>query len=283
MTFEDAGSGFPIVLLHGYPFDRSMWREQIDFFGKNGYRVIAPDLRGFGETYDKLQFVADVAGGETDRQAEAYRTIITMADMARDIAALMDELKIDQAVICGLSMGGYVAFEFVHLFPARVRAMVLAGTRAPADNEQEKQARKQQVDQMLAQGMNGIAEASLPKLLAPQTLAEKPKVVARLREMILRADPNGAAAAQRGMAARRDYSSDLPGIKVPALVIVGRQDPIRPVADAEFMHRGIRDSLLVIVEDAAHMTNIEQPEVFNQALLAFIESLDNTAWACPPS
>jgi len=196
-----------------------------------------------------------------------------MADMARDVAALMDELKIDQAAICGLSMGGYIAFEFVHLFPTRARALVLAGTRAPADNEQERQTRLQQVKQMLAKGMSGIAEASLSKLLAPRTLAEKPDVVARLREMILRADPQGASAAQRGMAARSDYSDDLAVINVPTLVVVGCQDPIRPVADAEFMHDRIRESNLEIIEDAAHMTNMEQPIVFNQALLEFLESI----------
>ena len=261
-----------IVLLHGYPFDRSMWREQIDFLSANGYRVVAPDLRGFGEMSDKLQFVADVDPREPEGQAKAYPTITTMADMARDVGALMNELKIDQAAICGLSMGGYVAFEFADLFPSRVRALVLAGTRAPADNEHEKQARLQQVEQMLAQGMNGIAEASMPKLLAPRTLAEKPEVVAELREMILRANPEGAAAAQRGMAARRDYYGDLPGIKAPALVIVGRQDPIRPVADAEFMQGGLKNARLEIIEDAAHMTNMEQPEVFNRALLEFLRS-----------
>jgi 3-oxoadipate enol-lactonase len=227
--------------------------EQINFLGARGYRVIASDLPGFGGSLK-----------------EADRTIITMADMARAVAALMDKLAIVDATICGLSMGGYVAFEFVHLFPMRVRAMVLAGTRAPADNEQEKQARAQQVEQMLAKGMAEIAEASLPKLLAPRTLAEKPAVTARVRDMILRADPKGAAAAQRGMAARRDYSVDLPGINVPVLIVVGRQDSIRPVADAEFMHRGLSNSRLEIIEDAAHMTNMEQPEIFNRALQEFL-------------
>ena len=260
-----------MILLHGYPFDRSMWREQIDFLSMHGYRVVAPDLRGFGELSDKLQFVA-AEGCETERQAEAYRTITTMADMARDVGSLMDKLAIDRAVICGLSMGGYVAFEFVHLFPARVRALVLAGTRAPADNEQEKQARLRQVEQMLTSGMEGIAEATLPKLLAPRTRAGKPEVVTRVREMILQADPQNAAAAQRGMAARRNYSDELSGIDVPTLVIVGREDPIRPVADARFMHERISNSRLEIIEDAAHMTNMEQPETFNKAILDFLET-----------
>ncbi len=194
-----------------------------------------------------------------------------MDDMARDVAALLDHLGVEQAVICGLSMGGYVAFEFMQLFPARVLGLVLAGTRAPADNEQEKAGREQQVQTMLRAGMVPISIATLPKLLAPRTLAEKPDVVKRVRAMITRSDPKGAAAAQRGMAARRDYTEDLAKINVPTLIIVGREDSIRPVADAEFMHRGIRNSRLEIIEDAAHMTNMEQPEVFNQTLLRFFE------------
>lgn len=264
-AYDDLGDGPGVILLHGYPFDRSMWREQISFLSTEGYRVIAPDL--LGEMYDKLQFVGKPISRETDRQAEARRT---MADMARDVERLMDALRIEQAVICGLSMGGYVAFEFMHLFPERVRALILAGTRAPADNEQEKQGRMQQVEQMLTNGMSGIAEAGLPKLLAPRTLVEKPAVVNRVREMILRASPEGAAAAQRGMAERRDYTGDLRTIDVPTLVIVGRDDPIRPVADAEFMHKGIRNSRLEIIEGAAHMTNMEHPEIFNRAMLSFL-------------
>jgi pimeloyl-ACP methyl ester carboxylesterase len=283
LASDEVGVGAPLVLLHGYPFDRSMWREQIDFLTANGFRVLAPNLRGFGEMSDKLQFVAEVDPGDTERQAEACRTINTMPDMAGDVAVLMDKLAIDSAVICGLSMGGYVAFDFVHLFPTRVRALVLAGTRAPADNDQEKQARFKQVDQMLAEGMSGIAEATLPKLLSPRTHTEKPAVVARVRELILHAHPQGAAAAQRGMAARRNYSGDLPRIDVPTLVIVGREDPIRPVADAEFMQERISNSRLEVIEDAAHMTNMEQPEVFNRALLDFLQTLTNSAGASPPS
>jgi pimeloyl-ACP methyl ester carboxylesterase len=160
MTCDDLGSGSAVVLLHGYPFYRSMWREQIDFLSARGLRVVAPDLRGLGQT-------------------KATGEISTMADMAGDIAALLDQLKIDLVVVCGLSMGGYVAFEFAHLFPSRVRALVLAGTRAPADNEQERQVREQQAQRMLTEGMSFVADATLSKLLAPRTLAAKPEVVVR--------------------------------------------------------------------------------------------------------
>jgi pimeloyl-ACP methyl ester carboxylesterase len=268
-AYTDSGEGPAVLLLHGYPFDKSMWRDQIGVLSASGFRAIAPDLRGLGATSDKLQFVEQ----EKQRQDEADQTTNTMEDMARDAAGLLDQLEISAAVVCGLSMGGYVAFEFLKLFPSRVRAVVLAGTRAPADNEQERKGRFDQAQRMLAEGMAPIAEATLSKLLAARTLTEKPEVIDRVREMILKTDPLGAAAAQRGMAARRDYSAGLAEIGVPALIIVGREDSIRPVADAEFMHRGIRNSQLKIVEDAAHLTNMEQPEVFNRSMLTVLEQL----------
>ena len=183
-SYDDEGDGLAIILLHGYPFKRSMWREQIDFLRAHDFRAIAPDLI---EMSDKLQLVADSIEHETlrQRQAEAYRTIRTMESMARDVSALMDDLKIDQAVICGLSMGAYVAFEFARLFPARVRTLVVAGARAEGPDEDEKQSRAQQARRILTEGMAFVADAMLPKLLAPHTLAEKPDVVSRVREMIL--------------------------------------------------------------------------------------------------
>jgi 3-oxoadipate enol-lactonase len=256
MAYIDAGNGRAVLLLHGYPFDKWMWREQIEALSGAGYRTIAPDLRGLGETKT------------TDE-------VSTMEEMARDAAALLDELNIEQAVVCGLSMGGYVAFDFVHLFPSRVKGLVLAGTRAPADNEQEKAGREQQVQTILRAGMVPISVATLPKLLAPKTLADKPDVVKRVRRMIVQSDARGAAAAQRGMAARRDYTDDLSSVNVPTLIIVGREDAIRPVADAEFMHNGIRNSQLEIIEDAAHMTNMEQPETFDRVVISFLRELSH--------
>ncbi|HYR74978.1 MAG TPA: alpha/beta fold hydrolase [Pyrinomonadaceae bacterium] len=240
-----------IVLLHGFPFDRSMWREQIDFLSANGFRAIAPDLRGLGEN----RFNGEIA---------------TMDDMARDVAALMDELRIDQAVICGLSMGCYVAFEFVRLFPARVRALVLAGARAQGADEAERKSREDKAQDVLSDGMGPVVEAMLSDLLAPKTLAEKPAVVARVREMILGTDPRGAAAAQRGMAARRDYSGDLSDVNVPTLIIAGREDVIRKPDDAELVHRGITKSVLEVIDDAGHLMNMERPEIFNEVLTDFL-------------
>jgi pimeloyl-ACP methyl ester carboxylesterase len=254
MAYLDVGAGPAVLMLHGFPFDKSMWADQLPALTAAGFRIVVPDLRGHGET----NFLGEVS---------------TMDDLARDAAALLDHLQIGEAVVCGLSMGGYVAFEFAHLFPSRVRGLLLAGTRAPADNEQERAGREQQVQTMMRAGMVPISIATLPKLLAERTRTKKPDVVKRVRAMITRADSKGAAAAQRGMAARRNYVADLDEIKAPTLIIVGREDPIRPVSDAEVMHKRIANSRLEIIEDAAHMTNLEQPEVFNDAVAYFLNEL----------
>ena len=253
-TFGPHGNGSPILFLHGFPFNRSMWREQIEFLSARGYRCIAPDLRGLGEN-------------------KSASDVNTMGDMARDLATLLDELKIDQAVICGLSMGCYVAFEFAHLFRSRVSALVLAGGRCEGPDKAEKQSREQQARQVLQQGFAPSVESILQSLLAPRTLAAKPDVVARVREMVAQTDPRGAAAAQRGMAARRDFCGDLPQISVPTLIVAGRDDGVRKPIDAETIHRGIKGSRLEIIKDAGHLMNMEQPEVFNQVLWQFLKSV----------
>ena len=253
MAYDDTGSGPAVVLLHGYPFNRSMWREQTEALSAS-YRVITPDLRGHGETT------------ATDEPA-------TMDEMARDVAALMDELNIHRAAVGGLSMGGYVALAFYRRFPLRVRALILADTRSQADTEEARRTREQQARKALKEGMSGIVETSLPKALAPATIKERPKVVARVREMIRKTRPEGAAAALRGMAARIDQSDFLPSIFAPTLIIVGSEDELTPVRDAEFMRREIRGSRLEIIDGAAHVSNIENPAQFNRALKSFLDEL----------
>jgi len=252
--YDEKGAGPAVILLHGFPFNRTMWREQIECLSARNFRVVAPDLRGLGEH-------------------KSASEVNTMEDMARDVAALMDRLKIDRATICGLSMGCYVAFEFIHLFPARVRALMLCGPRAQGPDDAERQSREEQAQRVVTEGMQFAVASISTMLLTQKTVTEKPEVVARVTDMVLHTDPRGAAAAQRGMAARRDYSDELASIAVPTLIIAGREDGVRKPEDAESIHRGIRSSQLVTIDDAGHLMNMEQPERFNRALIDFFERL----------
>ena len=253
LAYTDTGMGQPVILLHGYPFNRTLWNEQVAALS-NRYRVITPDLRGLGES-------------------DATPGAATMNRMAQDVAALLDQLEISRAVIGGLSMGGYVALAFYKQFPSRVRALVLADTRAQADTEDGKQTRHQQAEKALAEGMAGIADSMLPKLLTPETVSKHPEVVKRVRDMMLKTKPEGAAGALLGMAERDDQTPLLSQISCPALILVGREDPITPVPDSEKMNREIAGSRLVVIENAAHVSNLERTEQFNDELVRFLNLL----------
>jgi pimeloyl-ACP methyl ester carboxylesterase len=253
VAYDDQGGGTPLVLLHGFPFDRSMWRGQARDLGAT-CRVIAPDLRGQGET---------PLGDAT----------LTMGEMAEDVAALLDGLGVGRVVLGGLSMGGYVAFEFLRRFPRRVRALVLADTRPQADTDEARSTREETARRALSDGMAPIADSMLPKLLSANTREGRPDVVERVRAMMLGASPEGAAAALRAMAVRRDQTDLLPEIDVPVLILVGVEDPITPPSDAEAMAAKIKGSRLVRIEGAAHLSNVERPEEFDRALAEFVGGL----------
>ncbi|MGH9943023.1 MAG: alpha/beta fold hydrolase [Pyrinomonadaceae bacterium] len=255
VAYTDEGAGAPVVLLHGFPFNRSMWREQVGLL-RGTHRVIAPDLRGHGDT-----------GVAADGPA-------TMEDMAEDVAALLDQLGIQRAILGALSMGGYVTFAFYRRHPHRVRALVLADTRSQSDADEARVNREKSARQALDEGMGVIAEQMIPKLFAPATLAERPEVVGRVREMIEGTNPAGAAAALRGMAVRKDQTEFLADILAPTLVMVGSEDTVTPPKDAELLHREIRGSRLVTIEGTGHVSNIERSAEFNQALADFLRALE---------
>jgi len=254
LAYSLEGSGTPVVLVHGFPFNRSLWDEQVAVL-RERHRVLTVDLRGHGES-------------------EATAGAATMEEMAQDVAALLDELRIERTALGGLSMGGYVALAFYRLFPRRVRALLLADTRATPDTEEAKRAREELARKALEEGMRAVADAMLPKLVAPSTPTEKPEVVARLREMIRKTKTQGAAAALRGMAERRDQTSLLANILSPTLIVVGSLDALAPPSDSELMRREIRGSRLVRIEGAGHVSNLEAPEEFNRALASFLKDLE---------
>ncbi|EST33135.1 alpha/beta fold hydrolase [Streptomyces niveus] len=253
-TDEEGDGGEVLVLVHGHPFDRSMWRPQIETFAGPERRVIAADLRGYGGS--------TVIPGKT-----------TLTTFAWDIAALLDRLGVDRVVLGGLSMGGQIVLEFYRLFPERVRALVLADTFAAAETEAGRAARNATADRLLREGMGPYADEVLTKMVTPRNAEVLPAVAGHVRDMMRGAPPEGAAAALRGRAERPDYVGMLGRVAVPALVVVGSEDTYTPVADARVMSEGIPDATLAVIEGAGHLPNLERGAEFDAALGAFLDSL----------
>ncbi|WP_369359443.1 alpha/beta fold hydrolase [Streptomyces sp. cg2] len=260
IAYDDEGSGEPLVLIHGHPFDRSMWRPQREHFSRAGMRVITPDLRGYGES--------PVVPGKTPLET-----------FAGDVAALLDHLGVERCVLGGLSMGGQIVMECYRRFPERIRALLLADTFAAADTAEGRAVRLRTAERLLAEGMDGYAREVLPKMIAPAHVTALPAVAEHVLGMMRNTSPEGAAAALRGRAERRDYTGMLPGISVPTLVVVGTEDEFTPVADARVIHEAVPGARLRIVQDAGHMPNLERPEEFNAALTEFLAALPAPAAA----
>lgn len=249
--YDDEGDGRALLLVHGHPFDRTMWRPQVEHFAGSGWRVVAPDLRGYGET--------TVVPGKT-----------TLDAFTRDLVALLDHLGIADAVVVGLSMGGQIVMELYRLFPERVAGIVLADTSAPAETEAGRQARRDAADRLLQEGMSPYSHEVLTKMVAPANVAALPDVADHVMRMMLGTSPAGAAAALRGRAERPDYVEMLSRVDVPTLVVVGADDEFTPLEAARLMHERIDGSDLVVVDGAAHMPNLERADEFNAALSGFL-------------
>ncbi|MCO5972357.1 alpha/beta hydrolase [Actinoallomurus sp. WRP6H-15] len=258
--YDDEGAGEPLVLVHGHPFDRTMWGPQAAAFAAEGWRVIVPDLRGYG--------ACSVVPGATP-----------LRTFAQDIAALLDHLGIGEITLGGLSMGGQIVLEFLRLFPGRVRALVLADTFAQAETAEGRAARYAMADRLEREGMDGYARENLAKMISPANVEALPHVARHVLDMMRGALPAGAAAALRGRAERPDYTGLLSRVGVPTLIVVGREDEFTPVADARFMHERIPGSRLAVLDGAAHLPNLERPEEFNRVLRAFLTGRDDPAGA----
>lgn len=256
--FDELGDGSnTLLLVHGHPFNRSMWRPQLSVVAGAGWRVLAPDLRGYGET--------TVVPGRTP-----------LALFAADLAALLDHRGIQSVVIGGLSMGGQIVMEFARQYPHRVRGILLAATFPQAETDEGKRNRNTMADRLQREGMSGYADEVLPKMLAARSIESLPEVAAHVTAMMYATNPEGAAAALRGRAVRPSYEGTLAGLAVPALVVVGSEDAFTTRQDAEHMRDLLSDSELVWLEGVGHMPNLERPEAFNGALLRFLARLAPT-------
>ncbi|MHB8972693.1 MAG: alpha/beta fold hydrolase [Pirellulaceae bacterium] len=247
------GHGKALLLVHGFPLDHQMWQGQLAELGDE-FRVIAPDLRGFG------------------RSSEAMGTV-TMQQYADDLAELLDALQVDQPVaLCGLSMGGYIAWQFWRRHAARLSHLIVCDTRAAADTPEAAQTRRQTAARVLAEGTAVLVDAMLPKLFAERTQRQRSVVLAATEQVIRSAHPAGVAAALHGMAAREDATPWLPAITVPTLVICGQQDVISPVTEMEQIALAIPAAEFVVIPACGHMAPLEDPVHVNKAMRGFLHA-----------
>jgi pimeloyl-ACP methyl ester carboxylesterase len=251
-----------LVLLHAFPLSREQWREQGQMLAREaGVRVIAPDLRGVGES----------GLGESGLPPNTTGPV-TVEQMADDVRGLLDLLGIATCVLGGLSMGGYVAYAAWRAYPERIRGLILADTRATADSPEARANREATAQLAATQGALAVLERDLPKLLCPLTLRERPDIVAFTQALARVNSGAGVAAVARGLAQRPDASALLPTMTCPALVLVGEQDAITPVDDARGLFARIPDAFLEVIPDAGHLSNLEQPDRFAEAVVRFLDA-----------
>jgi len=247
---RDTGSGQPVLLLHAFPLNSRMWEPQMDALAARA-RLLAPDLPGFG-------------------LSPPPPAAPSLDDYARQVVDVLDALAVDQVVVVGLSMGGYLAFRLVGELGRRLVGLVLANTRATPDAESGALARHRLAAEVEARGVEVAASEFLPKLLGATTQRGQPALVDRVRAIIRENTPAGVAAALRAMAARPDSTSLLAGIRCPVLCVAGEEDMLTPPEVARAMAERIPGGRAMVVSGAGHLTNLEAPQAFNDALAGFL-------------
>lgn len=252
LHYRDTGdqTANAVVLLHAFPLHSGMWQRQIAALERR-HRVVALDYRGLG-------------------QSKPSAEPSTLPRLAEDVRALLAHLRIERAAVAGLSMGGYLSLELYRQAPALFRGLALCDTKATADTDEGKATREKFAVTALEKGLEWVADEMIPKLLKPDP---DPAIAREVRELIRRGTPAGVAAAQRGMAQRPDSTPTLASIACPTLVVVGEQDSLTPVKDSQHMAKAIPGAKLVKVKDAGHLSNLENPEAFNRALVEFVDGL----------
>jgi pimeloyl-ACP methyl ester carboxylesterase len=253
IAYEARGRGLPIVFLHAFPLGLVMWEDQVEALGSETL-CVRFDCRGFGAS----------SPGEG---------LLTMERIADDAVALLDHLGLSQAVVCGLSMGGYAAFALARRHPERLKGLVLADTKPGADDAEARGKRAALSEKVRVEGAAAAADALVPLLLGETSHSRRADLVARVREIVLGTSRHGICDALAGLAARADSTPTLRRIGVPTLVVCGDEDTLTPVAEAEAMADAIPDSRLEIIPEAGHLANLENPEAFGAALSGFLATL----------
>lgn len=245
LNVTDAGEGTPILWIHGFPLSSGIFEPQLAI---RHIRHLMPDLPGFGES-------------------RAHIGELTMEDYARTVIDVLDHRGIDRAVFAGVSMGGYICMAAARLAPERISGLILIDTRETPDDEKGRQGRFDTIEKIKREGTGALVESMLPKMVTPAAPAELRE---RVREIMTAASPEGCVSALAAMAGRSDSTETLRSMQAPALVVVGENDPITPPADAERMAALLPQGRLVKLPSAAHLSNMEQAETFNQEVKAWL-------------
>lgn len=256
MSYDDVGEGhLPILFLHGFPFDKTMWQPQIDFL-KSSYRVISCDIRGFGKS--------------TDEESEFSIDLFT-----EDLILFMDKIDIQVAVICGLSMGGFIALNAMKRFPDRFRALILCDTQCIADSPEVKEKRYQTIQDIETNGVSKFNEEFIKSVFYKDAFRQKKELVKNVHNVVF---SNSKRVIIRGLVAlaeRSETCSILGEIKVPTLILCGKQDEVTPLQQSESMNDKINDSVLKVIDFAGHLSNLEQADEFNKHLLDFLTEMEH--------
>src|SRR5438067_879221 len=252
LDYEVQGTGFPVVLLHPFPATREFWLPLVPILSSR-YRLVLPDLRAHGRS--------GIGEGSA-----------TMAKHAEDLAELLKAESIGLAAFVGVSIAGYILFEFWRRHRDQVAALVLANTRATADTHEARTRRLKSIEEVRQHGPASFLDAQVQNLLGETTRRNRPDIVSRARALMNSMRLENIAAVQRGMAERPDSVPTLQTITVPTLIIGGSQDTVTPLSDAELMHSHIRDSQMEIIDRAGHYSVLEYPEIAGRIIRRFLES-----------
>jgi pimeloyl-ACP methyl ester carboxylesterase len=253
LGFDDLGKGPAVVLLHAFPLSRAMWGIQVEAL-QDAYRVLTPDLRGFGDS-----------GG--------FSGVPSIDAMADDVARILDECSVDRAVVGGVSMGGYVSLAFARRHPHRLLGLVLADTKADSDDDSARASRDRLIAFARENTVAAVIEQLFPKLLGPTTRRDHSEIVAEVRTIASAQASSGIVAALAALRDRPDARPGLAAIRVPTLILVGAEDALTPPTDAQALATGIPGSRLEMIPNSGHLSNLEQPAAFNRALRAFLDGV----------
>lgn len=258
LSYDDLGEGLiPIVFLHGFPFDRTMWQEQLDFL-KSTHRVIAYDIRGFGKSIDE----------------ESH---LSMDLFANDLILFIEKLDLEKVILCGLSMGGYIALNAMKRFPSRFEALILCDTQCIADSYDAKVNRYKTISDIKEFGASNFNEGFIKKVFHESTITNKPELVEQLRNVVFSNSQHIISQGLLALAERSESCSFLEDISIPTLIICGREDVVTPLMESKFMNKNIKGSVLHVISNAGHVSNMEEPIKFNKHLRDFLNDFCDTS------